>query len=573
MPSGAREFFPVNNTLQWSWEKEKNFIFKRHKLNTTLIFQDNAKESRPDFTDLYRLERDPRERCKDIDVSIEMLCDGNQEQFWIGKMAAIDGDWNVSFCNTSIKPRVDDRYSCLVNKYEQKVNILRNTETVTASPFVGMIEYITCYYTEQGGISKYINENYSGLPFAACIDGNMSDEGWTLFINQGLWEEGDGTENFGTWSIETTWVREFVSNDQDLIGEGWIQVDGGYARLVPVAPKQRYNENGQFLEEFELPFPEAGFDNGVPLQVALEKILEVLECEDINIISNFFNINPDGTNPDNSAYQAAEIYLRELVIYQRTDIKRAQANQNATRNELSLKDIFDDFENMFNVYWDVDDDDNWRIEHISYFNSERRLNLLEPMFEEKIRHQWRYKYDTEKLPEQEVWNWPIPQTYHFNGLPILYTGACVTDNENEKEKKFPIKNFLTDIEFILQANDEDIENEGSVLVATSDGFIISETNKWTGDYKLNGHLAIPNLQHYYHQHNRPQFEGEMNEELTVFETIIRTRRQTIKITFACCDMLLFNPNDLVKTQLGWGEIDRATYDEPKQELTLELLHD
>lgn len=79
---------------------------------------------------------------------------------------------------------------------------------------------------------------------------------------------------------------------------------------------------------------------------------------------------------------------------------------------------------------------------------------------------------------------------------------------------------------------------------------------------------------FYHRWNRPQQYGTMNDQISKFYSYKRTRKQEpIQIQLCCSDYTTFDPKDLVKTQLGWGEILSAKYSEPSEVLTVELLHD
>ena len=46
----------------------------------------------------------------------------------------------------------------------------------------------------------------------------------------------------------------------------------------------------------------------------------------LTVQSDFFNINPPGLNPSNSAYDKAFLELQELVVFQKSDIKSEYNN-------------------------------------------------------------------------------------------------------------------------------------------------------------------------------------------------------------------------------------------------------
>lgn len=558
---------PVNNALSWSWKREKERIFYEFNLETPLKLQDNPKESRQDFTNLYRLERNRNTRCEELDCIINMVCEGASEDWFNGKIHLMDGDWNVSDCNVDIKPRAKQPWQCILDNYEAKINMLNPVvPRVTVNLYQGTIQFAVCHRSHT--TSQYVP--YKQIPLANdCIQPN---QGWTMYINIAYKDPVMENGNV-TWTIDTTYVREFLPSSQTPKGDGWTSVSGGWARPAAVTdPVFEVIAEYTYQEISSLPPAAEGFDNGVTLKALLEFMLQEISCSNLNIISNFFAINEDGTSPINDVYIQAADKLYNMVLFQKTDIKDPGADTNATIAMISFKELFEDLQKMFNVYWLVDDDNNLRIEHITYFNEVRMLNLLETPWEDRIKKQWKYSYESNEYPRGETWKWPDKASDDFNGTGIFYSGSCVSREQNERDKNYQLEQLYTDVTYLISGKDK-TGNDGIVIIAAPDGYIFSEVNKWSREFNLNGHLSWPNLLHYYHQYNRPQKKGTLNGQVTVFKSIKRTRKQTIVIPFACCDILQFRPQDLVKTQLGWGEIESATYDDPNQILTLNLLHD
>ena len=87
------------------------------------------KRSHPDFTDMYKVEQDLNDRCRDADITMDINLPGADSQFWQGKIAMVDGEWSVWNCNVGMKTRVNDKYTCFLRNLEKKVNILVYRQT------------------------------------------------------------------------------------------------------------------------------------------------------------------------------------------------------------------------------------------------------------------------------------------------------------------------------------------------------------------------------------------------------------------------------------------------------------
>jgi hypothetical protein len=92
---------------------------------------------------------------------------------------------------------------------------------------------------------------------------------------------------------------------------------------------------------------------------------------------------------------------------------------------------------------------------------------------------------------------------------------------------------------------------------------------------LNIRLGWACLHVNYWRDDRHMRDGTMNKVSTIFTNVKKLRQQIpIMLSMCCADFFtIFDPNALVRTQLGDGEIDEATYEEPSERLTLNLKHD
>jgi hypothetical protein len=96
----------------------------------------------------------------------------------------------------------------------------------------------------------------------------------------------------------------------------------------------------------------------------------VFSCTGLSVVSNWLDINADGTNPTNKYYDYAELNCKKLKIAQAFDIIRENQLQDSfgESGRLLVKDFIHDLCLIFNLNIIPDVENSIiRIEHISYF--------------------------------------------------------------------------------------------------------------------------------------------------------------------------------------------------------------
>lgn len=564
--TGLVEAKPANDKLEWTYEKEGEEVFYRKRISTELDFFDESGNQISDFTSLYTLERNPLTRCNKVDLIVNKRCDKNGAwtQVYNGYLALLDGNWNVSRCHVTIKPRPYDVYTCLYDNWEKPINILNfNLDRYSARSTIGVIEYKHCSRTTFAFPSVPAYADMS--PCITQSEIGQQGLGWTLVK---LDIEIDVR-------VDTTWAREVFIGAQP--GPDWKDDGGKWVRpVVPVEDPLGEVNNGQFYKKY-WKIVHYTVTNGLKFKEVFEEIiLSFFSCQ-YRVVSNFFDINKDGTNPNNRPYSKAFDHLKDLYLFALSDIKRAKdKDENASLLNVTLKKILNNLRVLFNVYWMIEEDTKiLRLEHISYFQYKRMLDLTQDKYKFDIKGKWKYNYVKENLPVQENFKFKQQTTSYFDGLSIYYDVACSNDDSKFNETTYTADFTLTSIDDIVEYPAKYDGDEAMVLVQISpQGYIVSGNTLGNSNPQRNGNLSWPTLQDWYHRHNRPQKTGIMNGQPTNFDTFKRTRKQVpIKIQLCCTDFENFDPLDLVKTQLGWGEISQAKYIEPDELLTLETLHD
>ena len=564
---GFTQSFPTNNALEWVYEREDGQLFFRKKLSTKLTFKDDPAIPSSDFTELYTVERSANSRCDKIDVIVYKRCSktGSWEEHYQGYLSMIDGEWNKSHCVVDIPIRPLDQYACLFENWEKEHNLFPIIpERHDGRSTLGAIEYRNCERT-------ILTEIDRGIPAFAgntgCVDQTEMINGrWTLVqwrINEGV-------------SVYTEWAREVYSGSNP--GSGWTDIGGGrWARNVEVYEDINafLNEGGRYIRAWKI--VQYQITNGMKLTDVIEKLLQQAFTCQYTIVSNFFGLNPDGTAPTNRAYDKAFDHVRNTYVFHKNDIRRAKdKDQSATSLIISFKRLLENLKVLFNVYFIIDENEpnKIRLEHVSYWDDRRMLDLTQSRFLKDIEGRWKYTYEKQDLPIKEHFKFMEQgeKYYEFDAIPIEYEYTCSNDAK-ENEKTYPADYVTTAVDDMVQ-NPTKYSEDGMVLVEIHPFGYIQSGIARGGNVLRNGNLSWWSLMDFYHRWNRPQQYGFLNTQLVKFDTYKRTRKQEpIQIQLCCSDYTNFNPKDLVKTQLGWGEILTAKYSEPSEVLTVELLHD
>ncbi len=563
-----------------------------------------------DFQVLMDLEREGK-TCERVDVVIDKYCPCNEEwteEYYKGYLRLSKGEWDVSGCKVTIPVEVNDTFTCLTTEWTKYFNLFDyGDEPIEVTPFYGVLVYQQCQYdhtmvfdpippweTMIAQIKSYVWNNFAD----DCIS---SGEGWTPIKHtykaefelkhSGLF--GNDLSMHVHLTVRTQYAREMSLDISEPPGNGWI---GGppWFRAVNIVSlpvlDHTTSEGLQALAEEWGETVDVGFlsinqivgldadgnsilTNGKEMGPVLEDWAE--QC-DLTIISNFFNINPDETNPDNEYYERAEYDAHGIVLFQVTDVARIDETESATIALTTFKKIIDALKVAFNVDVDIEDGGVLRIEHKSYWQRPVNMDLTLPAFFTWIKSKWKYTYDQAKLPKREHFRWAVESDKtggDFDGYPIEYDNNCVNDIDDPQEEDYNADQFLTNIVHVVN-NEDFFDSDIILMVSTTDGVINYAVQPISGRNKLNGTMSFGYLLPRYHDHSRPFKEGFINKIQTAFYRSLRNKIQAdISIPFQCDDyMNNYDPSGLVKTQLGGGEIDKATYVEPDGQLTLTLKH-
>lgn len=175
-----------------------------------------------------------------------------------------------------------------------------------------------------------------------------------------------------------------------------------------------------------------------------------------------------------------------LIATPKSNFLTKNADQPATRAITTLDDWLKDLFASHKLQWHIDDDNKFRIEHISWYDNGGRYtgtpNVqidLTNFFCRKTRKKWIYqqnniKYDKPKMPERYQFEWSDVVSPAFEGQPIRILSEYVDKGQKEE---INVRIFTTDVEYMI-ANAGDISKNNFALFA---GIIDTSQNELIGN--------------------------------------------------------------------------------------------
>ena len=237
-----------------------------------------------------------------------------------------------------------------------------------------------------------------------------------------------------------------------------------------------------------------------------EIIQDVFSCTGIQIISNFFGIDSDYTNPENNEYEFATNYLQALRIAQSYDIIRESALEDSFGKSglIKAKTLVLEFNRIFGLHLVYDSTiDVIRWEHYTYFES-KGIDFAIKEIE--------YELDdnaeiNRELINTETWFMAQPSpTDGFYSTKIDYQNSQLNSEINDVQRK--TDTFMTDLFGTLnnETYNQDSYKKLFYLLSTESGKVIG----------LNSAMSIRNLVENLHYKNRPLKSGLHDNRAVTF---------------------------------------------------------
>ena len=186
-----------------------------------------------------------------------------------------------------------------------------------------------------------------------------------------------------------------------------------------------------------------------------------------NVVSTFFNNDalPTGAPSSISTIMAAEAagnYVTETATNELNNTVIGLLNEwfniSATSFKLSFNDIMGQLREVFQVYWFIDADSKFRLEHERYFVAQVADSTPIVLAAQDEVDSREMSYNTSRIASTETFSWAQSANSDFAGKNIIYNNFETTDNSIEHSANY----ITTDIKYILD-NIADASNNGLAL--------------------------------------------------------------------------------------------------------------
>lgn len=567
--TGDTLVYPINSGLRRRYEREGDTRSYRVKLSTKLLFKG------ADYT--YFREIYDAGECNEVSILIENYCGGAWVTWHEGIVPIYDGDYKADRCEVSFDINPADVYECANKAFEVRENWLQLVSGANIVPVKvsqGVLETITCVDSGTStALSPDVPQFYKGCWGTGYTTSSDPDPllAWKpIAHHQEQFYVGTSIDP-DIIAANTTWAREKITSATPPAGAGWINLSGTtWVRPVnTMAVVQNYKQIRDTVAIDTIDWESqainaAPISNGRKLSAVLEAVTATLDCGFDSIVSNFFNINPDATAPTNDAYTYATDNFLDVFFYQKSDIVRASASNDTTRFTFSMKEFLEEIK-LLHLFYAITISGGLkklRIEHYTYFDGANGLDLTTLDGGKHIVGRDDFKTDS-KVPNFESFSWQESYRPKFLTKRITYPAACATVQGDERTAR----QLCTDFGGLIENPDAGLE--GFFLMATVDlGGGEYLMNTLGGE--ANGAFAWENILPALWADGRFHAGATANVPGYTVNSVRKTREQAqISIPF-CCEEV-FEPSELVQTQLGWGEVKSAEYDTETATLTLSLL--
>jgi hypothetical protein len=557
--TGQKEVFPLNgNAFLVQWEKDDQDAFFSANLEGKMRF---VKE---DFAWFYGFETSIY-RCDEILFSVHKLCpDGYRPDFITGRISLNGGDWDPEKCICDLACERFDKYTCFRDNAGDEFNLFSFVQAQQTAKLVqGELQYQNCGGTEN-------NPQW-------CGPGSPREGGWILKdYDQNSAPVDDPSQPIGGYSFTARFVREVYTPPAGTQLEApWIPIGNGqYAKPPALYNRRTYSTQNSYGYTYDVG---GEITHGMRLRDVFTFFL-TRSCSELTLKSDFFQWNP--TVVTNINYVTGKLSdVTNLLLFQKSDVKRPTASMKASVAEISFEDLLSDICNLFQLKWFISDAGEFVIEHFSFFNKEEGLNVVGRYDSARRIGHMGHSYDSDNIPRREVFTMMDQKylTIDFAGTPILYNNFCVGGGKGN-EKTYQVENIMTDVQLALSNSSSEsavVSDDGFVLIACNpENGIISKQNVINNGGSLNNALAWSLLHEAYWRHGRYFRLFKMNNrDQRALSTLPTKLGRDIQIELCCSDAFNFDPNKLIVTDIGAGTIKTVSYDLYREILTVGLLYD
>lgn len=414
------------------------------------------------------------------------------------------------------------------------------------------------FYRSNKRYAKQRTPNYSWLAISTNV--SPTDTGYGKVPNTDTWYDSpDHTNN---------WIA--------LYQESWYQGISFWMRddvTVSNADIEEY-KNMEEVQDF--------YSLGDVIKAVLGKIDENILFEPDATHSRFLF---DTINPVTQQQQG------ELLISQKSNILNLQYDYPAWKAPVKMSQILTFLRYAFNCYYHIDENNHFHIEHVLYYmnggsySTEQRGTVDLTMWRDCgnkqklsfLTNRWSYETDSSNQASRIEFGWMDSQSELFNGWPIIVPTAYLIYTDERKDER-RVDWFSTDIDFLTSVPAE-CSSDGFAVVRLSltDAGFVEE-----GQYTLNGvtyttqnvSLSFPVLHQNFMLYDLWSEYVTINNSETLVAVRKRSPVRTAEVGFIKPNtMAVDNPNIIVKTDAGNGEVESMSVDLTDMKVTTTLKYE
>ena len=582
-----KEIKPVNtNELNIVYTNKYNQRFLTRDLSGEVKLINDASNNIFDFDLIRNIENGVAgypDKCSNIYFGIDKNCGswnidtspkvynnktgGNKPVwYWQGVFSIINARFDLDRCVVTINPYVVDEYACLSRIWENDYNVVDSNSTVIKSETPAIWEYYNCpeillsdpdfigtydafgclqprvtsfepdWYNDCNNLVanhyKIDTQSYRSTPFPFTFYVTTK---WKRWITYTVGGGGVNPPPTGVWhylnneTINGVIFSKFVRDNTD-----YYAISGGI--IIGTCNYFTWKCNyGEFVYQTAKKIDTIILDMLTGCNLTFKS--EFFENE-INYVTNQIN------------------KLNNIYFIPKSDYLNPNATMPQRFASLSLKRLLEIICDTFNCYWWIENNE-LRIEHVSYNLNMQGIDAMSD-YPENLKGHRKYRYNVENMFSVESWKFMEQGNIDFIGSDIKYISTCVKKDTENKVKDRDLNEITTDIALIY-TSPELISSSGFVMVCTrlinGENWIDSEVGVISNNLLPNGHLSIANLHENYWRYERIAYDGEMNGLQTVFTTIQKYKElEEIRLPLCCTE---FDPEKLINTGLGWGEVYEA----------------
>jgi len=562
--------YPALNGAKLKYSKDGIRRGFRREMNGSLVFYNDASRGISDYNLIMAIAQ-PTDN-----ITLYIHRDGSE--YWVGRFNRYDCKIDEDKATVEVTPRVYDAYYNVVSKLDIQRNILSSfgvNDPMFIAPTTVTLQYGQPYSYEDEivvGSVLLVPQNSGQLTYDFPIEYTKTGE---VTTDRYFLISVDFSYGSGQWDYIALYRRHYAygtvapgagfnaATDQSGAPSGLTKYVRPYLVVpYPYASVIYSKTGGQW--EYIYNLQQYAYTPQDWVNKRCRKLNTILqEFASWFGLSFYSKILQDYTNyAYDPLLSVAENPIRNLMLLQKSDSKKT--SDAAWKGLISFQDIMNILNNGMNLWWYIDGT-TLRIEHESYFEKTNGLDLTSPDYFDFIKGMNRYEYRGDTV-RSEVWEFDAAKDVDFIGKPIEYSFVDgYSDSITERRV-----DAMTDILYAINSPDE-ISNDGWILLSCdSNNVVLNEIAAFSGVLKPNCHLSVANLQHHYFRHGRPYPTGKMNGKQATFLSVAKRKYQD-GVAFAPSH--LFNADKLVRTELGWGEVEEATEDLKTEMITTSLKYD